>query len=335
MTAHKASSSVSLPGRPRCPPRTADANVSSACATGSAAILQGLAAIGSGRARIVLVVGAEKMTEIPTFAVSEVLLRGSYTASERNVAGGFAGVFGAIARQYFERYGDHSAALATIAAKSHRNGVRNPFAQFRQDLGVEFCGTTSAQNPMIADPLRRTDCSPIADGAAAVVLAADDALPGFKKAIGFRSFEHANDFLPMARRDPTLFEGGQFAWKRALERAAVTLDDLSFVETHDSFTIAELIEYEMIGLTERGQGARAALEGWTQREGRLPVNVSGGLKAKGHPIGATGVSMHVMAAMQLHGSAGDMQLPAAKLGAIFNMGGTAVANYVSVLEARR
>src|SRR5262249_52921698 len=122
------------------------------------------------------------------------------------------------------------------------------------------------------------------------------------------------------------------AWARALQRAGVRLSDLSFVETHDCFTVAELIEYEAMGLTGEGQGARAIKEGWTQKDGKLPINPSGGLKAKGHPIGATGVSMHALTAMQLTDRAGDIQLPNARLGGIFNMGGAAVANYVSILE---
>ena len=141
-----------------------------------------------------------------------------------------------------------------------------------------------------------------------------------------------NEFLPLSKRDPTRFEAGAVAWSKALGAAGLTLEDLSFVETHDCFTIAELIEYEAMGLVPEGQGARAALEGWTQPDGKLPVNRSGGLKAKGHPVGATGVSMHVMAAMQLAGQAGALQLPRADIGAVFNMGGAAVANYVSILE---
>jgi acetyl-CoA C-acetyltransferase len=131
------------------------------------------------------------------------------------------------------------------------------------------------------------------------------------------------------------FEGCALAWKRALAQAGVALTDLSFAEVHDCFTIAELIEYEAMGLTAPGDGARAIHEGWTEKGGRLPVNPSGGLKAKGHPIGATGVSMHALAAMQLTGQAGEMQIPGARLAGIFNMGGAAVANYVSVLEPLR
>jgi len=155
------------------------------------------------------------------------------------------------------------------------------------------------------------------------------------KAIVFRAREQVNDFLPLSRRDATLFEGPALAWRRALASAGVTLEDLSLVETHDCFTIAELIEYEAMGLAPRGEGARAIEEGWTEKDGRLPVNPSGGLKAKGHPIGATGVSMHVLSAMQLRGEAGGMQIPGAKLAGIFNMGGAAVANYVSILEPLR
>jgi acetyl-CoA C-acetyltransferase len=175
----------------------------------------------------------------------------------------------------------------------------------------------------------------VSDGAAAVVLADVETALAMRKAIWFRAAEQVNDFLPMSRRDVTLFEGAEVAWRRALATARLALDDLSLVETHDCFTIAELIEYEAMGLAPRGEGARAALEGWTEKGGRLPVNPSGGLKAKGHPIGATGVSMHALCAMQLMGEAADMQVKDARLAGIFNMGGTAVANYVSILERLR
>ena len=150
--------------------------------------------------------------------------------------------------------------------------------------------------------------------------------------VTFRAAAHVQDFLPMSRRDIVLFEGCEEAWKKAHADAGTTLEDLSFVETHDCFTIAELIEYEAMGLVGHGEGARVVSEGWTNSDGKLPINVSGGLKSKGHPIGATGVSMHVISAMQLTGEAGDMQLPKADRAGIYNMGGVAVANYVSVLE---
>jgi acetyl-CoA C-acetyltransferase len=306
--------------------------VENACATGSAAVHQGLKSIAARSARVVLVVGVEQMTTTPSVEIGRNLLKASYVREEAEIEGGFAGIFGKIAGAYFQKYGDQSDALAMIAAKNHKNGVGNPYAQMRKDLGYEFCRTESEKNPFVAGPLKRTDCSLVSDGAAALVLADIETALRLNKAIAFRAAEHVQDFLPMSKRDILKFEGCGVAWQRALANAGLTLGDLSFVETHDCFTIAELIEYEAMGLTKEGQGAVAIQEGWTQKDGKLPVNPSGGLKAKGHPIGATGVSMHVMTAMQLSGTAGDLQLPKAALGGVFNMGGAAVANYVSILE---
>ncbi|ABA05414.1 thiolase [Nitrobacter winogradskyi Nb-255] len=310
--------------------------VENACATGSAAVHQGIRAIASGAARIVLVVGVEQMTRTAGPEIGRNLLRASYLPEDGDTVGGFAGIFGKIAQAYFQKYGDASDALAMIAAKNHRNGVANPYAQMRKDVGYDFCRSESEKNPFVAGPLKRTDCSLVSDGAAALVLTDADTARSARKAVSIRGTGHAQDFLPMSRRDILAFEGCTVAWRRALAKAGVTLSDLSFVETHDCFTIAELIEYEAMGLTPKGQGARAIKEGWTQKDGRLPVNPSGGLKAKGHPIGATGVSMHVMSAMQLAGEAPEgMQIRDARLAGIFNMGGTAVANYVSILEPFR
>jgi acetyl-CoA C-acetyltransferase len=309
--------------------------VENACATGSAAIHQGLNAIGAKRARIVLVVGVEKMSEVTGPRVGEILMSASYLKEDSAIEGGFAGVFGRITQQYFQRYGDQSDALARIAAKNHRNGASNPLAQIQKDLGYEFCRNVSEKNPFVAGPLKRTDCSLVSDGAAALVLADVDTALTLDKAVVFRAAEQVNDFLPMSKRDIVAFDGPALAWKRALAAARLELGDLSLVETHDCFTTAELIEYEAMGLTGKGEGARAILEGWTEKDGKLPVNPSGGLKAKGHPIGATGVSMHVLAAMQLTGTAGGIQIKDAKLAGIFNMGGAAVANFVSILEPLR
>jgi acetyl-CoA C-acetyltransferase len=309
--------------------------VENACATGSAAVHGGLKSIASRSARIVLVVGAEQMTTTPGPEVGRNLLKASYVREEADIDGGFAGIFGQIASLYFQRWGDQSDALARIAAKNHKNGVGNPYAQIRKDLGYEFCRTESDKNPRVAGPLKRTDCSLVSDGAAALVLTDVETALKLDKAIVFRAAEHVQDFLPMSRRDVLKFEGCAVAWKRALGSAGIDLRDLSFAEVHDCFTIAELIEYEAMGLVPEGQGARAIADGIVARDGPLPINPSGGLKAKGHPIGATGVSMHALAAMQLTGTAGDMQIKNARLGGIYNMGGTAVANYVSILERLR
>jgi len=309
--------------------------VENACATGSAAVHQGLKAIAATTARIVLVVGAEQMTTTPGPEVGRNLLKASYVREEADIDGGFAGIFGQIAGLYFQRWGDQSDALARIAAKNHKNGVGNPYAQIRKDLGYEFCRTESDKNPRVAGPLKRTDCSLVSDGAAALVLTDVETALRMKKALIFRAAQHVQDFLPMSRRDVLKFEGCAVAWQKALKEAGVGLMDLSFAEVHDCFTIAELIEYEAMGLAPEGQGARVIAEGITAKDGKLPINPSGGLKAKGHPIGATGVSMHALASMQLTATAGDMQIKDARLGGVFNMGGTAVANYVSILERLR
>ena len=306
-----------------------------ACASGSAAVHGARDFLAAGRGRFALVIGVEKMTATPGAQVGDILLKASYQKEEADIPAGFAGVFGRIAERYFQRYGDQSDALAAIAAKNHRNGVDNPYAQMRKDLGYDFCRHVSEKNPYVAPPLKRTDCSLVSDGAAALVMTDEETARSMGKAVRFRAAVQVNDFLPISRRDVTRFEGAAEAWRRALDVADVRLDELSFVELHDCFTIAELLEYEAMGLTAPGQGARAVLEGWTAKDGRLPVNPSGGLKAKGHPIGATGVSMHAITAMQLTGQAGAMQLPKADIAGVFNMGGAAVANYVSILEAMR
>ncbi len=309
--------------------------VENACATGSAAIYQGLNAIAANKARTVLVVGVEKMSEVSGAQVGDLLIRAAYLKEEGAIEGGFAGVFGRIAQAYFQRYGDQSDALAMIAAKNHKNGASNPLAQMQKDLGYEFCKTVSDKNPLVAGPLRRTDCSLVSDGAAALVLADVETALQAKKAVVFRAAEQVNDFLPMSKRDITSYEGPAEAWKRAMQSAGVTLDDISCAEVHDCFTIAELMIYEAMGLEPKGQGARAIMSGKVAKDGALPVNASGGLKSKGHPIGATGVSMHVLAAMQLTGTAGGIQVKDPTLAAVFNMGGAAVANYVSILERLR
>ena len=309
--------------------------VENACATGSAAVHAGIGAIRARDARLALVVGVEKMTEVTGEVLGGLLMKASYAKEERAQCGSFAAVFGRLAQLYFQKYGDRSDALARIAAKNHKNGVANPYAQIRKDLGYEFCRTVSDKNPLVAAPLRRTDCSLVSDGAAAIVLASLETALSMKKAVFFRAARHVNDFLPMSRRDMSKLEGCSEAWRQALGEARLSIEDLDLVETHDCFTIAELMQYEAMGLAKPGEGYRAIEEGWTEKDGKLPVNPSGGLKAKGHPIGATGVSMHIMAALQTRGEADGMQIPGAQLAGVFNMGGAGVANYASILEALR
>jgi acetyl-CoA C-acetyltransferase len=308
--------------------------VENACATGSAALLSGIRAVRSGQARRVLVIGAEKMTHAPAEVVGRALLAADYERAGESASTGFAEQFAKVAEAYFAKYGDHSDTLARIAAKNHRNGVANPYAHLRADLGYDFCREAGPRNPIVAGPLRRTDCSPISDGAAAVVLAAPSSAPS-TPAVRIRAMTQANDFLPTSRRDPLAFAAAHRVWQDVLEQARVRLSDLDLLEIHDCFTIAELIEYEVVGLCGPGGGSQVIADGIVDRDGELPVNPSGGLKAKGHPIGATGVSQHVMAVLQLTGEAGAMQIPGATTAGVFNMGGLTVANYASVLERVR
>ena len=171
-----------------------------------------------------------------------------------------------------------------------------------------------------------------ADGAAALVVTRDEAARGAARAVAIRARSQVSDFLPMSRRSATELTGAARAIRQALEAAGLGIRDIDVAEVHDCFTIAEMIEYEAMGLAKPGEGHKVIRDGVSARDGALPINPSGGLKSKGHPIGATGVSMHVMAAMQLAGEAGDIQLPKAELAGVFNMGGAAVANYVSILE---
>lgn len=306
--------------------------VENACASGAAAVYAAIDAIESKRVKLALVIGAEKMTAVPGAEVTRILAHASYVREEAARGLSFPGIFAQVAQAYFARYGEHAHALARIAAKNHANGTRNRFAQIRKDLGVEFCNTVSEKNPVIAAPLRMTDCSLVSDGAAALILADADTARAMQKAVRFRARAQVNDFLPIARRDMLAFEGPRRAWSQALAGAGCGVRDLSLAEVHDCFTMAELLTYEAMGLAAQGQGASVLDSGLVFADGALPVNPSGGLKAKGHPIGASGVSMHVLAAMQLCGMAGDMQVRAPQLAGVFNMGGAAVANYVSILE---
>ena len=310
-------------------------HVENACATGSAALYSALDKIEAGRAKAVLVIGAEKMTATPNEDLPGILLAGTHRRTEESF-GSFANVFASLVDMYTERYGDPHDAMSEIAAKNHLNGVNNPWAHMRKDLGFEFCATESERNPRVAGRLLRTDCSMVSDGAAALVVTSADVARTARRAVAIRGRSHVNDHLAVAaRRDPLEFAGPAAAFRNAVAEASVTLEDLDLLETHDCFTIAELLQYEAIGIAAPGKAAEVLASRATHRDGTLPVNVSGGLKAKGHPLGATGVSQHVMAAMQLVGEAGDMQLPKVDRAAVFNMGGLAVANYATILENAR
>ena len=301
-----------------------------ACASGSAAVFAARNAIKAGTAKVTLVIGVEKMTAKDTKGVAESLMTASYQAEEGGIT--FPQVFGRYADAYFQAHGDKSEILARIAAKNHTNSVKNPLAQMQKDVGFDFCNLVSEKNPLVAPPLRLTDCSLISDGAAALIMVADDMSNDFDRAVSFKAGVQVNDFLPMSSRDILKFEGPAEAFRRAFREAKIDVSDLDFAEDHDCFTIAELLIYEAMGLAKPGRGSDLVLDGTVHSDGALPINLSGGLKAKGHPVGATGVSMHALTAAQISGEAGTLQKEGASLGCIFNMGGSGVANYCSILE---
>lgn len=312
---------------------TPSTRLENACASGSAAIHGARNAINSGNAKIALIIGVEKMTEKDTKGVTESLMTASYQAEESEVS--FPQVFARFADSYFQKYGNKSDILAKIAAKNHSNSVKNPLAQMQKDVGFDFCNSVSEKNPMVAPPLRLTDCSLVSDGAAAIVMVSEELEGNFERGVKFRSAVQVNDFLPMSKREILKFEGPRKVFHDAYDWAGIKVDDIDFAEVHDCFTIAELLVYEAMGITKLGQGERAILDGTVCSDGSLPVNLSGGLKAKGHPVGATGVSMHALVSAQLTGSAGLMQKENANIGCIFNMGGSGVANYCSILETSK
>ncbi|PTD27739.1 acetyl-CoA acetyltransferase [Sphingomonas fennica] len=301
-----------------------------ACASGAAAVYSALDAVRSGRVRTALVIGAEKMSSRDTVGVAQALSGAAYQPEEAQMS--FPDIFARFAQAYGERFGSPVEAMARIAVKNHGNALSNPLAQLHKPLDLDFCLEPSERNPMISPPLKVTDCSLISDGAAAIVITRADMVGDFRRAVRFLAAEQVNDVLPLSRKELADFAGPRLAFRKAYAAAGVRLEDIDFAEVHDCFTIAELLTVEAMGLAEQGQGAHVIREGQTERGGRLPVNLSGGLKAKGHPVGATGVSMHALVTRQLTGRAGDIQLPDARLGLCFNMGGGAVVSCVSILE---
>lgn len=310
------------------------ARCENACASGAAAVHAGMNYLrANGKARHVLVVGAEKMTHRPTSEVTQALSGAGYQNDPDEQGLSFAQVFALFAQAYGQRYSDPLETMAHIASKNHNNAMNNPLAQMHRALSVEACNTVSDKNPLIAPPLRLTDCSLVSDGAAAVVISSDAAARSARYRVKIAAAEQVSDYLPLSRRDYLRFEGPKLAIERAYEKAGVTVGEIDFAEVHDCFTIAELLVYEAMGLAPAGRGGDAVMDGTVMAGGRLPVNLSGGLKAKGHPVGATGVSMHALGFRQLTNRAGAFQKAGAETGLLFNMGGAAVANYATVLRA--
>ena len=309
-----------------------------ACASGFAAIEGAKNAIEAGKIDYALVIGVEKMTALDTKGVTDVLAMASYYPTEAAQGMTFPGLFAEFAKGYKEKYGisdeELREILAKIAAKNYKNALDNPCAQMAKDWDVEdVLALPDEKNPVVAPPLRLHDCSLVSDGAVALVLANNEKAKELKdEVVELTDLIHTTDYLEQEKRTKSEFVAGKKAIEALYQQAEITVDDLDFVEVHDCFTIAELLSYEAIGLAEDGQGAKLLKDGTVYPGGKLPVNASGGLKAKGHPVGATGVSMAVVATRQLLGEPLGQKVDDAKLGLTFNLGGSAATNYAALFK---
>jgi acetyl-CoA C-acetyltransferase len=319
-----------------------------ACASGSVALYNALYAIESGRAQVALVLGVEKMNLLDTKGVTHALATCSYWPEEGARGVTFPGLFAEFAKAYRARYEMDEALLArmfaTVSALGYRNGLDNPLAQFGKGGPSDKLGLCTAdaiaalapeKNPVVAAPLRLHDCSLVTDGSAAVVIMkTEDARRAGKKAVEIAGIGHVNERLPVsARSNMYELQAGKEAVRRAFAEAGVAAGDVDLAEVHDCFSIAQLLTTEALGLSRDGRAGYDYLEGRFTRDDRCAVNVSGGLKAKGHPVGATGVSMHALLYKQLVGEPiGAAPAKKPVVGVSFNIGGSGVTNCVSVLR---
>jgi acetyl-CoA C-acetyltransferase len=305
--------------------------VESACASGGAAFRTGYLQVASGAADIVLVGGVEKMTDVDGGGATAALATAADAEYEAYLGATFPALYALIARAHMERYGTTREQLAKVAVKNHENGSLNPRAQFRNRITVEQVLASA----MVCEPLRLLDCSPITDGAAAVVLVPVELARKMGKdpIVRVAGSGHATDTIALAARDDlTYLKATERAAEQAYQQAGVGPSDIDFAEVHDCFTIAEICVTEALGFFERGKGGAAVESGETARDGRIPINPSGGLKSKGHPVGATGVAQIVELVEQLQGRAGERQLKKARRGLAQNMGGTGGTTTVHILE---
>ncbi|MBM3328328.1 MAG: thiolase domain-containing protein [Calditrichaeota bacterium] len=308
--------------------------VESACASGGLAFRLGWMEVASGLSDIVLVSGVEKMTDVTGEEATFALATAADTEYEGYQGATFPGLYAMMARAHMERYGTTLRQMAAVAVKSHANGALNPDAQY--PFTVSLDGVLNST--MVADPLRLLNCSPITDGAAAVILApAEWARANLKKRplVVIKGSGHATDTIALhSRKDLTWLEATEIAGQKAYQMAGVGPSDIDFAEVHDCFSIAEIMVTEALGFFEPGQGGPAAEAGQTARDGAKPINTSGGLKSKGHPVGATGVAQIIEVARQLWGEAGGRQLSKARRGLAQNMGGTGGSALVHILERK-
>lgn len=313
-------------------PHVPSLTIEAACASGSVSFREGYLSVGSGTYDIALVVGAEKVSQLDVFTATSYFAMGSdYTYEGRNGVT-FPGLYALMATAYMHKYGATEEQLAAIAVKNHKNGAKNPKAHFQKEITIDKVMSSR----MVAWPLKLFDCCPFSDGASAVILASEERA---RELSDERVYVLGSGRAGMTaalhdREDPTRMDSARLAGEQAFKQAGVERKDIDFAEVHDCFTIAEAIALEELGFVERGDGARTAEEGLTEIGGDLPVNTSGGLKSKGHPVGATGVGQVIEAYEQLLGRSGERQVKDAEIGLTHNVGATGGTAAVHIFERR-
>ncbi|HII02505.1 TPA: thiolase domain-containing protein [Methanosarcinaceae archaeon] len=307
--------------------------VEAACASGGLALRQAIMTVASGYGDIVVAAGAEKMTDVGSEEASSALAAAADREWEGMAGATFPGLYAMIAKLHMHRYGTTSEQLAEVAVKNHRNGCLNPIAQYRNEITVDQV----LNSILVADPLHVFDCSPITDGASALVLAPAEVAHEYTDTpIYIKATAQASDTIALHdRRDITTLDASVMAAKRAYEMAKMGPEDIDLVEVHDCFTIAEICAVEDLGFTEKGKGGIFTEEGETAIGGRIPVNTSGGLKACGHPVGATGIKQAVEIVTQLRGEAGKRQVEGAEYGMTHNVGGSGATAVVHIFSRER
>ena len=298
-----------------------------ACATSHVAFRHAVMEVAAGISDVVLVGGGERVLHIPTDHATEYFAFCSDASYEQPVGLTFPGVFALIARAHMEKYGTTEEQMAHVAVKNHRHGVHNPKAQFRKEITLE----TVLRSAYVADPLKLFDCCPFTDGGAAVVLASEEVARRHKRSIWVLGSAAASDTMFMhEKRDLSRITATERAALGAYRQAGKGPQDVDVVELHDCFTIAEIVATEGLGFFEPGTGGIAAEKGWTSVGGKIPVNPSGGLKSKGHPIGATGAAQICEIVTQLRGEAGPRQVDGARIGLTHTLGGNTATVLVSL-----
>jgi len=304
--------------------------VEGACASGGLAVRQGYLSIASGINDIVIVGGIEKMNDVGGVSATETLATAADQEWEAFFGATFPGLYAMIAKRHMYEYGTTKKQLAQVAVKNHANGALNPNAQYKKPITLEYAMNAT----IVADPLGLMDCAPVSDGAASIVLcAADIAKKYTEKSIKIIGSGQGSDTLALhARRDICTLDATVHAGKMAYKQAKITPKQINLAEVHDCFTIAEICAIEDLGFVKKGEGGKAVENKITTLDGSLPINTSGGLKSKGHPVGATGVAQIVEITQQLRGEAGKRQVKDARIGLTHNVGGSGATCVVHILE---